>query len=104
MTSVLHFENISMRFGRVLRHIAVDGVMGMSLKAKSSHSSAPRLGKSTIENWGGTGTPTTGQVFLKKQMANETNAQDVQMVFQDPFASLNPCTESEPTSSDHWSN
>ncbi|MGC6416742.1 MAG: ABC transporter ATP-binding protein [Bradymonadia bacterium] len=94
MTSVLHFENISMRFGRGSEaYIAVDGFNGHVAQGEIvALVGASGSGKSTIARIGvGLETPTTGQVFLREANGQrKPTLKDVQMVFQDPFASLNP--------------
>ena len=94
MMSVLHFENISMRFGRGPdAHVAVDGFTGHVAQGEIvALVGASGSGKSTIARIGvGLESQTAGRVFLKDANSErQPTLRDVQMVFQDPFASLNP--------------
>ena len=83
-----------MRFGRGPdAHVAVDGFTGHVAQGEIvALVGASGSGKSTIAIIGvGLESQTAGRVFLKDANSErQPTLRDVQMVFQDPFASLNP--------------
>ena len=94
--SVLHFENISMRFAGPV-HVAVDGFTGHVAQGEIvALVSARAQAKARLREQGGAGIA-NGRAGLLKDANSERQPtlRDVQMVFQDPFASHNPVHRSE---------